>query len=123
MSGTAWEDVGMSWRAPAGASGLRGRILVPRDDLESPKLFFTLHSDGSARLLKRVAGVSHVAVEDGDGALNIAFTVGCEQRQLTVALASMASKYLRELLMARFNAYWSATLAPTHVGGAGACAA
>ena len=55
-------------------------------------------------------GTSCYAVEDGDGALDIAFTVGCEQRQLPVALASMASKYLRELLMARFNAYWGATL-------------
>ena len=46
----------------------------------------------------------------------VPFTVGCEQRQLPVALASMASKYIRELLMARFNAYWTAAvpgLAPT----------
>jgi len=55
-------------------------------------------------------------VEDGDGALRIAFTVGCEERVLPVALASMTSKYLRELFMERLNAFWTARvpgLAPT----------
>jgi hypothetical protein len=62
------------------------------------------------------ADASLYTVEDGDGDLDIGFTVGCEQRQLPVALASMTSKYVRELLMERFNAYWTASLpgiAPT----------
>lgn len=46
----------------------------------------------------------------------IHFAVGCENRQLPVALASMASKYLRELFMQIYNSYWSGhvpDLAPT----------
>jgi ribonuclease HII len=37
---------------------------------------------------------------------HVEFAVGGEQRHLPVALASMLAKYVRELLMARFNAYW-----------------
>lgn len=46
----------------------------------------------------------------------IHFVVGGEDRQLPVALASMTSKYLRELFMQIYNSYWSAhvpDLAPT----------
>lgn len=39
-------------------------------------------------------------------AMNVAFMVGAEERHMPVALASMISKYTRELLMARFNAYF-----------------
>ena len=37
---------------------------------------------------------------------HVEFVVEAEQRHLPVALASMLAKYVRELLMARFNAYW-----------------
>jgi ribonuclease HII len=46
----------------------------------------------------------------------VTFTVGSEQHSFPVALASMLSKYLRELHMAVFNGYWaeqSAGLVPT----------
>jgi ribonuclease HII len=36
----------------------------------------------------------------------IEFAVGADERHLPVALASMLAKYLREVLMERFNAYW-----------------
>jgi hypothetical protein len=49
---------------------------------------------------------SHYQVADGDRQIEIRFTVGCEQHQLPVALASMVSKYLRELLMERLNGFW-----------------
>lgn len=45
-------------------------------------------------------------VTGGDRWAEIHFQVQCEQAQLPVALASMASKYLRELFMAVFNRYW-----------------
>lgn len=38
--------------------------------------------------------------------MDIFFTVGAEQQHLPVALASMASKYLRELFMTLFNRFW-----------------
>lgn len=37
---------------------------------------------------------------------HVAFTVDGDQHDLPVALASMLAKYVRELLMERFNAYW-----------------
>ncbi|MEP0845928.1 MAG: hypothetical protein HRF50_03795 [Phycisphaerae bacterium] len=40
----------------------------------------------------------------------VEFAVGAEDLHLPVALASMLAKYLRELLMERFNAYWRALL-------------
>jgi hypothetical protein len=40
------------------------------------------------------------------------FAVGAEDRQLGVALASMLSKYLRELYMKLFNRYWIAQVGP-----------
>jgi len=46
----------------------------------------------------------------------IYFVTDCENRQLPVALASMTSKYLRELFMRIYNSYWTHQvpgLAPT----------
>lgn len=43
--------------------------------------------------------------EDGS-ALEVWIAVGCERRQLPVALASMVAKYVRELYMELFNGYW-----------------
>jgi len=40
------------------------------------------------------------------GCITLIFEVGAEQRHLPVALASMLSKYTRELLMQRFNGWW-----------------
>lgn len=43
----------------------------------------------------------------GTAAWTIDFSVGGENHHLPIALASMLAKYLRELLMTRFNAYWN----------------
>ena len=46
----------------------------------------------------------------------ICFMTGAESKRLPVALASMTSKYLRELFMEMFNGYWTTRvpgLAPT----------
>ena len=40
--------------------------------------------------------------------MTISFEVDSEQRHMPTALASMISKYTRELLMARFQAYFQA---------------
>ncbi|MBX3358863.1 MAG: hypothetical protein KF745_10580 [Phycisphaeraceae bacterium] len=43
----------------------------------------------------------------GDGReMTVLFLAEAESRHLPVALASMVAKYVRELMMARFNAYW-----------------
>ena len=52
----------------------------------------------------------------GDREMEIVFAVKAEDQHLPVALASMASKYLRELFMAVFNRFWQQhlpDLAPT----------
>ena len=46
-------------------------------------------------------------ISDGRRDLEVHFATRSEQRHLPVALASMVSKYLRELFMARFNEFWS----------------
>lgn len=46
-----------------------------------------------------------------DRSMTVSFMVEAEQRHMPVALASMAAKYTRELLMQRFNTYF-ATIMP-----------
>lgn len=43
-----------------------------------------------------------------DRRMTIEFRVAAESAHLPVALASMTAKFVREILMARFNRYWSA---------------
>lgn len=53
---------------------------------------------------------------DGDRRADVVFAVGAEERQLPVALASMTSKYVRELFMVLLNRFWSRSvpsLSPT----------
>lgn len=47
------------------------------------------------------------------GDWHVEFRVEGEARHLPIALASMLAKYVRELLMERFNAYWSGLHAAT----------
>jgi hypothetical protein len=50
------------------------------------------------------------------GTARIIFTEKAESQSMSVAVASMLSKYLREALMRRFNAWWKnhlPDLAPT----------
>jgi ribonuclease HII len=49
---------------------------------------------------------SRYRMADARSDWRIEFHVECEGRHLCVALASMFAKYVRELLMERFNAYW-----------------
>jgi hypothetical protein len=68
------------------------------------------------RVLGETSRESRYRVDTGAGPCDIAFVVGGDQRCLCTALASMASKYLREVLMGRFNAFWQRQLpglAPT----------
>jgi ribonuclease HII len=46
-------------------------------------------------------------ITSGVRQMDILFLVDSERRHFPVALASMAAKYLRELLMARFQNFWS----------------
>ena len=54
--------------------------------------------EGAQRSVYEVRGLTH--------SLRMTFAPGADSADLCVALASMISKYLRELLMAEFNAFW-----------------
>ncbi len=49
---------------------------------------------------------SRYRLEGGASPWHIEFAVGADEHHLPVALASMVAKYVRELLMERFNAWW-----------------
>jgi ribonuclease HII len=49
---------------------------------------------------------SHYAADLGENRWEIRFEPEADARHFTVALASMLSKYLRELLMLQFNRFW-----------------
>ena len=68
------------------------------------------------RVLTETEKLSAYRVSSGGQVAEIIFATGAEERHLPVALASMTSKYLRELFMAMFNRFWAAKvpgLAPT----------
>ncbi|MEP0774867.1 MAG: hypothetical protein HRF46_10970 [Acidobacteriota bacterium] len=64
---------------------------------------------GFVWILGEDASVSRYRVTRASGAsLEVCVTVGCEARQLPVALASMVAKYIRELHMELLNRFWAA---------------
>ncbi|MCK4601176.1 MAG: hypothetical protein KAU28_01835 [Phycisphaerae bacterium] len=75
-----------------------------------------LFADCRFKIIEESETFSAYRVSDGDRRVEIFFSVGGEDRQLPVALASMVSKYIRELFMLLLNGFWSrhvADLAPT----------
>ncbi len=67
-------------------------------------------------VLDETAELSAYRLREGERSMLLRFEVAAEDRHLPVALASMAAKYGRELLMARFQASFTAKLpavAPT----------
>lgn len=60
----------------------------------------------NVRLLDESDDISRYVLDDGQRRMTVSFEIGSEVRHLPVALASMTAKYVRELLMMRFNAFW-----------------
>ncbi len=73
-----------------------------------------LVSGSSVRVLEETESRSRYALRPPASVLDreiiVQFQVEGEAAHLPVALASMAAKWVRELLMIRFNAYWAAKL-------------
>ena len=72
--------------------------------------------DASVRVLQETEEASHYELREGRGSLCVHFEVEADARHLPVALSSMTAKYLRELRMARLNAFFAKHrpgLAPT----------
>lgn len=59
------------------------------------------------KLLDETETNSSYRITGRDRAAEVHFTVGCEELQLPVALASMLSKYVRELFMGLLNRFWA----------------
>ncbi|MEK6800064.1 MAG: hypothetical protein AABZ12_13960 [Planctomycetota bacterium] len=59
------------------------------------------------RIVEENQTCSAYRLADGSRVIRVEFAVGGEQRHFAVALASVYSKYLRELFMHVFNGYWS----------------
>jgi ribonuclease HII len=59
------------------------------------------------KVLEESETLSCYRIQDGERAAEVSFFPEAEDRQLPVALASMLSKYLRELFMELFNRFWA----------------
>jgi hypothetical protein len=70
-------------------------------------LLRTMFEDWSLQIVRQDEGWSEYLLRRGPtSAVRIVFAEKAEAQCLPVAAASMVSKYLREALMRRFNAYW-----------------
>ena len=65
-----------------------------------------IFEDWSLEIVEHSAGYSEYKLTRGSHAVTIAFAEKAEGLSMSVAVASMLCKYLRETLMHRFNAYW-----------------
>jgi len=70
-------------------------------------LLLRAFEDRRLRVLEEGPEYSAYQLTGGRGCWRVSFSQGGESRHLLVALASLISKYIRELLMECFNTYWS----------------
>ena len=66
----------------------------------------------SFKVLREDQDCSDYEMSDARRTARITFSVGGEDASMPVAMASMASKYLRELFMEMFNAFWAGHVDP-----------
>jgi hypothetical protein len=74
------------------------------------QLLRLMFEDWSLEVIRELDGHSEYKLLKGNEVVRIIFCEKAEAQCMPVALASMLSKYLREALMGRFNAYWQAML-------------
>ncbi|MHC4203633.1 MAG: hypothetical protein ACYSTT_03215, partial [Planctomycetota bacterium] len=75
-----------------------------------------MFGDMELKILRESPATSSYELQAGGKAMRLHFVVGADRRFLPVSLASMVSKYLRELLISNLNRYFtgfSAELKPT----------
>ena len=103
------------WRAAG------GRRLIVHADRQGGRQHYLgglqrVFEGGSFKIIEENDNTSAYRVISGTKEAEFHFTVGGEEAHLPVALASMASKYLRELFMELLNGFWAGQvpgLAPT----------
>jgi hypothetical protein len=69
-----------------------------------------MFDEWSLQIVTETDGLADYRLRRGSNVARIIFCEKAEAQCLSVALASMLSKYLRESLMRRFNSYWKAHL-------------
>ncbi|MBN2409682.1 MAG: hypothetical protein JXE07_08085 [Candidatus Aminicenantes bacterium] len=69
-------------------------------------LLGSLLSPAAVSILQENSAQSLYRVSDGSREMHVLVQVESERRHFPVALASMAAKYVRELLMSRFQSFW-----------------
>lgn len=84
------------------------RVVVDRQGgrVNYLELLSTLFPWTQLRLIRDHPRVSAYEVSEGARRMEIAFIVESERDHLPVAYASMTAKYIRELFMTRFKAFW-----------------
>lgn len=66
-----------------------------------------MFEDWSLEVVEQTDGRSEYLLRQGPNVVRLIFAEKAEAQCLPVAVASMVSKYLRESLMRRYNAYWT----------------
>lgn len=69
-----------------------------------------MFEDWALEVNREHEGCADYTLRHGPHAVRLIFREKAEEKCMSVALASMLSKYLREALMARFNAFWKELL-------------
>lgn len=85
------------------------------------KLLVDAFPDCSCDVLREGPDGSVYVLQDRDRKMWVAFKEGGDRRALPVSLASMTAKYVRELYMKAFNAYWQSRLAGLRATAGYAC--
>jgi len=67
---------------------------------------------GRIRILEESEECSAYRIHRGPGSAELRFRTGAENASLPVALASMVSKYLREVFMEMLNRWWAGRIGP-----------
>ncbi len=88
---------GMDLRICVDRQGGRTRYLQPLQ---------RILPEGRFRIIEESESFSHYRVDLDGRRIDLEFNVGADDLHLPVALASMVSKYLRELFMELINAFW-----------------
>ncbi len=118
-AGCAWQAVSGHLMAIWNRWGEVGpRVVVDRQGGRKVYhvLLQQLWPEAAVKLLDESDDISCYTVEAGERRMTISFEVESEKAHMPVALASMTAKYLRELLMARYNQFFvqhAPTLRPT----------
>ncbi len=93
-----WEDFG-AYRPQVVIDRQGGRIYYL-------KLLSALFPGARLCVHEETPAMSRYEIIDGDHSMIVTVQIGAEERHLPAALAAMTAKYIRELLMLRFRAFW-----------------